>query len=253
MACVLSACAQKGNTDTMKVIAHRGGASLGPENTLSCIEKGIQAGADGIEVDIHLSADGAVIVCHDETIDRTTDGVGRIEELSLEQLRSVHIKGASDEEKLPTLEEVLLLIKDRCPLLLEIKKTRDGQYAGIEEKVIALLDSTGTRNQVVVQSFNDSILKEFHRLAPDIPLEKLLVCRLPFGLAVDIGLRRFSLEDYPWVQSFNTNNVFTSRRFVRDVHALGKTVRVWTVERPSQVVSGVDCVITNHPQNFRKK
>ncbi len=251
MACGFSACAQNTNQD-MKVIAHRGGASLGPENTLGCIEKGMAAGADAVEVDIHLSADGAVIVCHDETIDRTTDGEGRIEQLTLAQLRSVHIKGGSPQEKLPTLEEVLLLIKDRCPLLLEIKKTRDGQYAGIEEKVIALLDSTGTRGQVVVQSFNDTILEEFHRLAPDIPLEKLLVGRLPFGLAFDIGLRRFALEDYPYVQSFNSNNRFTSKAFVRDVHALGKKVRVWTVEKPSDVVEGADAAITNHPQNFRK-
>lgn len=250
--CTFLAAADNGKNEhlDMKIIAHRGGASLGPENTLTCIQKGILTGVDAIEVDVHLSADGYVVVCHDESIDRTTDGSGRIENLTLEQIKSARIADGTSYERVPTLEEVLTVIKDRCILLLEIKKTREDQYPLIEDKIVALLDQMQVRDQVVVQSFNDSVLERFHSIAPDIPLEKLLVCRLPFGLAYDMKIRRFSMEDYPHVRSFNTYNSFTSQRFIRDAHRLGKTVRVWTVDNPSKVKKNVDAVITNCPQFF---
>lgn len=255
-AIAIAACASAAwagnNEDNMAVIAHRGGATLGAENTLSCIRKGILAGADAIEIDVHLSADGALVVCHDETIDRTTTGSGRIEEMTLAQIRSFGIKD-DPAEKIPTLEEVLYEVKDKCPLLLEVKKSREGQYPMIEDKIVAMLDSLGMRGQVMVQSFNDSVLERMHLIAPDIPLGKLLVCRLPFGLAVDTGLRRFSLDDYSYVNAVNPNNSLTTKRFIRDVHEMGKSVFVWTVDKPSKVKSGVDAVITNSPQLFTGK
>ena len=249
-ACATLTCAGGKTNGTMKVIAHRGGASLGAENTLGCIRKGILTGADAIEVDVHLSADGELVVCHDETLDRTTDGQGRIEELTFDQIRSVSIKGGEPGEKVPTLEEVVREVKDKCILLLEVKKSREGQYPGIEDKIVDLLVREGMMGQVVLQSFNDGVLERFHALAPELPLEKLLVCRLPFGLAFDIRLHRFSFDDYPHVRSFNSHYALTSRRFIRDVHAQGKTVRVWTVKKPTQVRKGVDAVITNYPQRF---
>lgn len=249
-ACVNLACARVEAQDTMKVIAHRGGASLGAENTLGCIRKGILSGANAIEVDVHLSADGELVVCHDETLNRTTSGRGRIEELTLDQIRSVSIKKGEPGEKVPTLEEVVREVKDHCILLLEVKKSREGQYPGIEDKIVDLLVREGMMGQVVLQSFNDGVLERFYALAPELPLEKLLICRLPFGLAFDIKLHRFSFADYPHVRSFNSYYGLTSRRFVHDVHAQGKTVRVWTVNKPSQVPQGVDAVITNYPQRF---
>ena len=249
-ACALLACRGQETNDGMKVIAHRGGASLGAENSISCIRKGLLTGPYAVEVDVHLTSDGAVVVCHDETLDRTTSGSGRIEELTLSQVRSVSLKGGEDGETVPTLEEVLKELKGKCILLLEVKKTREGQYAGIEEKIIELLDTCGMRESVILQSFNDSVLERFHELAPDIPVEKLLVCRLPFGLAFDIKLHRFSLDRYPYVQSFNSCNSVTSQRFIRDVHRSGRMVRVWTVDKPSKLRRGVDAVITNRPQDF---
>ena len=237
----------------MKIIAHRGGTSLGPENTITCIERGIYFGADAIEVDVHLSLDGALVVCHDETIDRTTNGKGRIEDLTLLQIKEAEIDYEGIKERIPTLEEVLRVVKDKCPLLIEVKKNRDNQYNLIEDKIVALVDSLGMRGQIVLQSFNDSVLNRFHAIAPDIPIEKLLVCRLPFGLAYDIKIHRFSISDYPHVRSFNTCNVFTTQRFINDVHNQGKTVRVWTVDKPNKAKRNVDAIITNCPQLFMSK
>ena len=208
--CAFTALANNETRDMMNIIAHRGGASLGPENTITCIESGIKSGANAIEVDVHLSMDGALVVCHDETINRTTSGKGRIEELTLSQIKEAIINEKGIQERIPTLQEVLTVVKDKCTLLLEVKKSRDNQYPFIEDKIVALVDSLGMRNQIVVQSFNDSVLSRFHSIAPDIPLEKLLVCRLPFGLAYDIKIHRISIDDYPYVRSFNTCNALTT-------------------------------------------
>jgi len=238
--------------EKLEVIAHRGGASLGPENTLDCIRQGILAGADAIEIDVHLSADGALVVCHDETLDRTTDMHGRIEDLTLSRIKTASISHVNGTERIPTLEEVLYEVKGKCRVLLEIKKSREGQYPQIEDKVVALIDTLGMKDQIVIQSFNDSVLKKLHAIAPEIPLEKLLVCRLPFGLAYDTALHKFSLDDYPYVQSFNTFNMFTTDRFIAEAHKIGKQVKVWTVDNPLKVKKGADGVITNCPQRFRE-
>lgn len=94
---LFSSCSGRGDfsvPETVSVTAHRGGAKLGNENTLSCIRQGMATGADMIEVDVHLTRDGEVVVCHDETIDRTTNGTGRIEDLSFAELRAARIVDA---------------------------------------------------------------------------------------------------------------------------------------------------------------
>ena len=113
---------------TAIIIAHRGGALLGTENSLSCIEKGIRTGANMVEVDLHLTADKRIVVCHDQSVNRTTNGKGKIEEMTLEEIQRLRIlnhDGTVSNESIPTLEQVLALCKGRCPLLLEIKKKRD--------------------------------------------------------------------------------------------------------------------------------
>ena len=132
------------SSEKMKVVAHRGGALIGNENTLSAFESGIRAGADLIELDVHLTADSVVVVCHDPTLNRTTDRKGRISELTLEQFKQARAldreTGKPTDEALPTLSEALDLIKGRAGVLLEIKKFRKGKYDGIEEKVLKLIE-----------------------------------------------------------------------------------------------------------------
>lgn len=248
---LLTGCAGQGINENMMIVAHRGGASLGPENTLTCIRAGIASGADMIEIDVHLTADGQAVVCHDETIDRTTDGKGRIENLTLAQVREAHIRDAAPEERIPTLAEVLQEVKGKCGLLLEVKKTRDDEYPGIEEKILEELDRADMRrNRVVIQSFNGSVLERFHALDPGLPLEKLLVCRVFGKWAIDIRLSPFSLDSYKYVQSINCYAPLLSRRFIEKIHAAGIQVKAWTVDSPDKVPAGVDGVITDCPDQF---
>lgn len=245
LGCILTGCGvQKTYNSDMVVVAHRGGASLGIENSLSCIEKGIATGADMIEIDVHMSLDGALVVCHDPTIDRTTTGKGAIRELTLEQLRSYPLKHqetgeVAQDERLPLLEEVLDAIRGRCGLLLEVKRGSDDWYPGIEKAIIDAIEAAGVKDQVVVQSFNDSVLRGFHSLDASIPLEKLVF--LP--LSVD-------KEVFPYVQSVNIYYPCASRRFIARMHANGKKVKVWTVNKLSALPSGADGVITNDPALF---
>ena len=238
----------------MKIIAHRGGSSLGNENTLSCIAAGMAAGADMVEIDVHQTADGALVVCHDMSVDRTTDGKGRIEDLTLAQIRSLRIVGEDGvltDEHIPTLDEVLDLIDGRCGLLLEVKR-RKHQYEGIEERVVEALERHNAVGYTVVQSFNDRVIETVHRLNPEIRVEKLLFCRvLGLPLIFDGTFTSFSWDKYGYVASFNFYHSFINRRLLDEIHERGKEVKVWTVnDKRSFPKIPVDGVITDCPDKF---
>ena len=239
---------------TAIIIAHRGGALLGTENSLSCIEKGIQTGANMVEVDLHLTADKRIVVCHDQSVNRTTNGKGMIEEMTLEEIQHLHIlnhDGSVSNESIPTLEQVLALCKGRCPLLLEIKKKRDDQYSGIEALADSIVKSYQMEKEVVFQSFNDDVLFKLHAIDPSLRLEKLLIARMG-NVLIDNNFSKFSWEKYDFVASFNIFHYFATDRFIDDMHAHGKEVKVWTVDDPAKAPSKADGIISDRPDLFIK-
>ena len=236
------------------VVAHRGGAALGPENSLGCIAKGIEAGAKWIEVDVHLSADGEIVVCHDTSVDRTTDGSGYISETGYTQLRRLRLKdgdGNLTDEHLPTLDEVLDLIEGKAGLLLEIKHSRHSR-PGIEQACVDCIRRHGASDRVVIQSFDDDVLEDVHRLAPEIRLEKLLFfAATGLGFEFDGGFSSFDFGKYDYIASFNVYYLAATRSFVEKAHAHGKEVKVWTLDKyDAGLVELVDGVITNDPRLF---
>ena len=240
---------------TSIIIAHRGGALLGTENSLSCIEKGIQTGADMVEVDLHLTADKRIVVCHDQSVDRTTNGKGKIEEMSLEEIQSLWLlneDGSLSNETIPTLEQVLALCKGRCPLLLEIKKKRDDQYLGIEALADSIVKSYQMEKEVIFQSFNDDVLFKLHAIDPTLRLEKLLIARIG-SVLIDNSFSKFSWEKYDFVASFNIFHGFATDRFINDMHAHGKEVKVWTVDDPAKAPTKADGIISDRPDLFIKR
>lgn len=237
-----------------EVVAHRGGALIGNENTLSAFENGIAAGADIVELDVHLTRDGEVVVCHDMSLDRTTDRKGKIGEMTLAEFKEARAldreSGEVTEEALPTLAEALDLMKGRVEVLIEIKYFKKVDYTGIEEKVLQIVESCGMHDQVIIQSFDDSVVETVHRLDPTMRVEKLIFCRLPFGLCFDGGIRKFSFEKYDYCDAINPMYRFASKSFIRDCHKAGKKIRVWTVNKTKDLPEGVDAVITNRPDLF---
>lgn len=246
----------------MNVIAHRGGASLAPENTLSCFKKGIESGADMLELDIHLTKDGHIVVCHDQTVDRTTNGKGKIRDLTLDEISKLCIidsDGRITNEKIPTLQDVFSLVNDyrnsgcNVKLLVEIKRTHN-IYQGIEEKLINMILNYDAKNWVVVQSFNDFAIEKIHSFAPDIRVEKLAFYKFPFIPFIVDGnhISYFSYKKYHYVSSFNFYYRIVTPSLINDIHSHKKEIKIWTIEDDFPQMD-VDGIITNRPDLIKKK
>jgi len=160
------------------VHGHRGAAGLAPENTLAAFRKAMAVGVDAVEMDLHVTRDGEVVVIHDETLDRTTDGQGSIADLTLEQIKhrdaGSKFATAFQDERIPTLREVIELIKasgnTRIRMDLEMKfgEGQEGRPADFEERVLEVLRETGFVGRVNVISFYHPSLSKVKALEPKI-------------------------------------------------------------------------------------
>ena len=200
----------------MKIWAHRGCSQCYPENTITAFEKAMNIpGLAGIELDIQLTLDGEMVVIHDERVDRTTDGMGFVRDMSLKEIRSLHIhNGLAPAEKIPTIKEVIELLMPRFKegLRLNIElKTGNYSYPGIEAKIVELVREFGVEDAIVYSSFYAESLVRIHRLVPKAEigildsrvsdclykakgLESILsienVALHPYGGAIDIAPER---------------------------------------------------------------
>lgn len=241
------------------VIAHRGSSGTAPENTLSAIQQAMASKVDMVEVDLHLSKEGEVIILHDPTLDRTTNGTGKIAAHTLPELRKLDVGSwfSSDftGEKIPTLSEVFELVQGKTPLLLELKKAEEGLYEGLEEAVIAKVREYKMEEQVVLQSFENEIVDKLVALAPELEVHKLYVGTFP-GLPFynDESFQSGNIIQYPGVAAINSYYKILSRRTVYQAHHVGKQVYVYTVneeEDMRKMISfGVDGIITNYPDRL---
>src|SRR5262245_35614480 len=145
-------------------IGHRGAAGHAPENTLAAVQKAIDLGVDFVEIDVRRTADGAVVVLHDATIDRTTDGRGRVEALSLDQLKAFD---AGHGERIPTLEEVLKITAGRTGLMVELK------VADVALLTVQAVQKARSRSPVIYASFLHDELAQVRAIAPDSALMPL--------------------------------------------------------------------------------
>ena len=155
-------------------IAHRGasGKGLAPENTLAAVEKALEIGVDLVEIDIHLTADGYPVVIHDRMVDRTTDGVGAVDMLSLAQVRKLDagswVGPAFRGERIPRFEEVLDLTRKRALLLVEAKTEE------AVERAVTVVRSLRAQSHLVIQSFNGAAVRTVNRLDRRIPTAFLM-------------------------------------------------------------------------------
>jgi len=168
--CALGGWTKAADLPTVKgkiaVIAHRGGSSLAPENTLAAFKKAIVLGADYVEIDVRQTKDRSLICIHDSTVDRTTDGKGKIEDLTLEEVKSLDAGSWFSKdcqgERVPTLKEVLSLCKDKIHVYLDHKE-------GNTEEIWKTIREAGMTGSVVVYN-RVAELKEWKRIAPEVPV-----------------------------------------------------------------------------------
>jgi len=218
--------------------AHRGAAGLAPENTLAAFRMALDLGADGTEMDLQLTRDGVVVVIHDDTVDRTTDGRGRIGDLTLTEIKRLDAGAkfgpAFRGERIPTLRELIDLVKtsgkDRFRLNLEIKfaEGREGQPADLEERVLADLTETNFLGRVITQSFYHPSAAKMKRLAPGVPAGLLVGQKRQPGDPV-AAVRDHRVDYYAPHYSLVTPEL------LRTLHQAGIPVVTWTVNDPADM------------------
>ncbi len=161
----------------MKIWAHRGCSQCYPENTITSFEKAMDIpGLTGIELDVQLTRDGEPVIIHDERVDRTTDGMGYVRDHTLKELKCLHIHtGEEKAEHIPTMKEVLDLLRDRLKkengLLLNIElKNNSYRYPGMEDKTVELVHEYGIQDSVLYSSFLADSLVKLHEADPSVKL-----------------------------------------------------------------------------------
>lgn len=230
------------------IFAHRGFSGYYPENTMLAFQKTAEESlADGIELDIQMTKDGELVIMHDETLDRTTNGSGYLKDYTLEKLKTlsvvVNVKGFFPRQTIPTLREYFTWLKT-TKLITNIElKTSVFEYKGIEEKLIAMVHEFGLEEQIWYSSFNHYTIAKVKELMPEAKC----------GLLMDTWL--MNVGSYAASQNAATVNAcswFCCKEGVaEDLHAHGIKLQAWTPNDADLMKKLVDCgtdvLITNFP------
>ena len=233
-----------------RVIAHRGFSSAAPENTIAAVRAAIEIGADMVEIDVTLTADGHIIVIHDETLDRTTNGGGLVSDFSLTALQQLDAGSwfapRFAGERIPTLDTVLDEVEGRILLNVEIKS--ESVDRGAVPKVASSIRKRGMIEQVVVSSFSPTALEQMHSEAPEIRTAVLYNTKFHQGLdAVEI------VTDLG-AAVFNIKRQRLTKKMMRRCREHDVPVGIYTVNKPRRmrrlVKKGVNAIFTDHPDRL---
>jgi len=217
-------------------IGHRGAAGYAPENTLASLQRAIELGVDLVEFDVRRSADEKLVLLHDDTVDRTTDGTGRVESLPLDVLRGLD---AGEGERIPLLQEALACLNGRTGAMLEIK------VPGIALQVCRTVKVARFRGMMIVASFiHEELLKVRSVMANAQTLALLKSApRHPTAFAIKANVTHAGL-------ALN----FVNAGLVQELQAKGINVFVYTVDEPEDIARmkrlGVDGIISNFPERI---
>ncbi|MGG0391085.1 glycerophosphodiester phosphodiesterase family protein [Priestia megaterium] len=231
-------------------VAHRGASAYAPENTIAAFDKAVEMKADYIEIDVQRSKDGKLVVIHDTTVDRTTDGSGKVGNLTFKELRNLDAGSWKGEQftgaQIPTFDEILDRYHGKIGILIELKAPE--LYPGIEENIAKKLKERNLdkpqNEKIIVQSFNHNSMKKMNQLLPKVPIGVLTSSSAD---ATEQALQEFSTyADY-----FNPSYGIVTPDLVNQVHSLGMKIGSWTV-RSQEAADflldvGVDAIITDYP------
>lgn len=220
-------------------IGHRGARGHVAENTLESIKKAMELGVDGVEIDVFKCKSGEIVVIHDETVNRTTNGKGKVESFTLEELKSFVIEG---KYKIATLQEVLDLLEAKYILNIELKGMIT--TGSVNKIVLDYIENKGWRkSQFIISSFQWEELRDFYKLNPEIPIG-ILTEKDPLK-AINIAKELNAVSIHPYFKHLN-------KKTVDSVHNEGFKVYTWTVNKPKDIQkmldAGVDAIITDFPE-----
>ena len=233
------------------VIAHRGLSGLAPENTVVAFRKAIEAGADMIELDVHLSRDGQVVVIHDDTLDRTTGVRGKVAAYSLDQLKQYDAGSWFNPqfagERIPTLKEVLDLARGRIPVHIELKKGDTGPFpiTDLADRTVQEVENAGMLNQVLFGSFDITLIDRVRQRNRSAHVA--IIYDQSWSLPQEVtGGRPIPILSCSG-EILNQANLSRARQ-------QGMKVFVWTLNAEEHMNHflnlGVDGIITNHPDRL---
>lgn len=225
-----------------KIIAHRGASAHAPENTLAAFQLALDQNADGIELDVMLSKDDHLMVIHDDSVDRTTNGSGLVHEMTLEELQSLD---AGNGQRIPTLVEVFENFGGRFLINIELKNY-SSIFDALPIQVAKLVKKFQLEDSVVISSFNPFNLPRFRSRLPGVPL----------------GLLTQPNQAKKWVWRLFTYDALhphfsdVDKILVTQLHNRHRNVNVWTVDDPQEIQRltklKVDSIITNDPRQTRE-
>lgn len=239
-----------------KIIAHRGASNIAPENTLASIREALKSNPDRIEIDVQQTADGIIVLLHDISLERTTNGKGLVKNKTYVELEKLDagswFSNKFKEEKIPTLEEAIRLVNGKCKLIIEIKKGHSF-YPNIEKNILQIIKKLHAENWVAIHAFDDSVIDTVHALDPSISLHKLLVVKFQFSpIIISNAIDNIELDNYTYVKEYSIHYAFANKKIINLLKAKGKKVNVWTVNDPATakqlIALGVDGIITNNPR-----
>lgn len=249
--------------DRPLVIAHQGGDGVWPGDTMYAFENAVQIGADVLEMDAHITKDGQIVLMHDEKVDRTTDGTGLIEDLTLDQLKQLDAayKWSNDDGKtfpyrgqgiqVPTLEELFQQFPE-MRYVIEIKLTENP----IDKPLCELIRKYSLQDKVVIASFHDQAMKNFRKTCPEVATSASRGEVTTFVLLGKVLLSGLVAPGYesiqpPYDPAESKNIPIMTKRFIREAHAKNVAVEPWTVDDPKLMKQyiewGVDGIMTDRP------
>ena len=230
-----------------RILAHRGASFYAPENTMPSFELALEQGADGLELDVHLSKDGELVVMHDERVDRTTNAKGFIKDYTLEELKSFDAsygKSGYENARIPTLREVYSMLSRSDKIVNVEIKTDIMDYPGIVDKLLSMEDEMGMNGKIIYSSFNHYTVYELLMKRPE----------------ARIGLLYLSIFANPWTYAKSMGACALHPHFITisktpdmagECAALGIETNVWTVDEPEWMERlqkmGVTSIITDKP------
>jgi glycerophosphoryl diester phosphodiesterase len=251
------------SADRPLVIAHQGGDGIWPGDTMYAFEKAVEIGADVLEMDAHITRDGHIVLMHDEEVDRTTDGTGVIEEMTLDELKQLDAayQWSNDDERtfpyrgqgirVPTLEELFQKFPN-MRYVIEIKLTEKP----IAQPLCDLIRRHNMQDKVMIASFHDEAMQNFRATCPEIATSASRGEVTTFVILGKVFLSGFVAPQYeaiqpPYEPSESKNIPIMTKRFIREAHAKNIAVEPWTVDDPELMKQyiewGVDGIITDRP------
>ena len=231
------------------IFGHRGASKYAPENTIAALELALQQGAQAFELDTMLSADGVPVVIHDQTVDRTTNGSGRVDQLNLKILRTLDAGSTFSpkfkNERIPLLEEVFTIFKNRALINVELKNYHN-HFDVLPKVVVEIAKKIDVFDQLLFSSFIPSYLNRIRRLIPEAHVALLSSMSLIGNLSRS--------KVFSWISPDYIHPHFKgiSKSFIEKQHRMNRKVNAWTVNQSTDMIEliryGVDGIITNDPK-----